>query len=354
MLFSTLPIPAGEKAKEEQDVFTFDAKNIPSSLKSAKQLILTGEWGTADFAALTAAIGNNSGFPPAGNNTIEKVDMSQATIKSGTSLHVAYGIGSVGTFQGCKALKEFVMPTKSEAAHFTSFRAAFQNCNKLEAIDMTGCTNLTNLTDAFFGCTTLKICDLSSCSKVTSSESLFDHCEAMEKVKLPSKIVLQKYAFGSCLKLKQIDWEAYEGTQAPDFAKDLFQYITDFKAIRLIVPDAAYDSFAAHADWSKFTLVKASTAGIGNTPANQTLQPERPICHDRQQRKGFEQSAARRLHSSWPESDRQIRPSIAGSAAKKGAKNDVKGFHHSFVFGDKNPYLCIARRAYWCSPFFIS
>lgn len=273
MLFSTLPIPAGEKAKEEQDVFTFDAKNIPSSLKSAKQLILTGEWGTADFAALTAAIGNNSGFPPAGNNTIEKVDMSQATIKSGTSLHVAYGIGSVGTFQGCKALKEFVMPTKSEAAHFTSFRAAFQNCNKLEAIDMTGCTNLTNLTDAFFGCTTLKICDLSSCSKITSSESLFDHCEAMEEVKLPSKIVLQKYAFGSCLKLKQIDWEAYEGTQAPDFAKDLFQYVTDFKAIRLIVPDAAYDSFAAHADWSKFTLVKASTAGIGNTPANQTFAP---------------------------------------------------------------------------------
>ena len=262
MTFSSLPIVAGEKAKEVQTVFTFDAQHIPASLKDAKEIILEGEWSTVDFAHLTAAIGNNSGFPPAGNSVIEKLDMSKATIKEGTSLYVEYGAGSVGTFRGCKALKEVVMPADAEAAHFTSFRSAFQNCKKLEAINLKGCINVRNMSDAFFGCETLKTCDLSSCNKLTGTESLFDQCSSLEEVKLPATITLQKYAFGNCSKLKKIDWSLYGAIVAPDFAKDLFQYVTNLKAITLVVPDAAYSAFAAHNDWKKLNLVKASTTGI--------------------------------------------------------------------------------------------
>lgn len=270
MTFSSLPIVAGEKAEEVQTTFTFDAENIPASLKEAKVLILTGAWGTEDFAKLTAAIGNNSGFPPVGNTTIEKVDMSQATIKAKTYLYVTYGVNNVGTFQGCKALKEVVMPADAEAANFVSFRSAFQNCRVLESINMKGCSSVRNLTDAFFGCEKLKRCDLSAAANITMTESMFDQCSELEEVILPGSIALQKYAFGNCLKLKKIDWSRFTGKKAPVFAKDLFQYITDYKAITLIVPEAAYEWFTAHADWSKLNIVKATTTGLS------TLQPSAP------------------------------------------------------------------------------
>lgn len=268
MTFSSLPIIAGEKAQEVQTTFTFDAENIPSSLNEAKVLILTGAWGTEDFAKLTASIGNNSGFPPAGNTTIEKVDMSQATIKAHTSLYVSYGINNVGTFQGCKVLKDVVMPAASEAANFTNFRSAFQNCRALESIDMKGCTHVRNLTDAFFGCEKLTSCDLSSCINITATESMFDQCASIKEIVLPASITLQKYAFGNCLRLKKIDWSSYAGTAAPYFPKDLFQYVSNLKAITLIVPDAAYDWFTGHAEWNKLNILKASTTGVGPTLAD--------------------------------------------------------------------------------------
>jgi hypothetical protein len=71
MTFAVSPIVLGEKRKETGDgIYTFDAKNIPSGLAAAKKLILTGVWGTSDFTNLSASIGNNTGFPPAGNASI--------------------------------------------------------------------------------------------------------------------------------------------------------------------------------------------------------------------------------------------------------------------------------------------
>ena len=67
--------------------------------------------------------------------------------------------------------------------------------------------------------------------------------------------------------MKKIDWSRFTGKKAPVFAKDLFQYITDYKAITLIVPEATYEWFTAHADWSKLNIVKATTTGLS------TLQP---------------------------------------------------------------------------------
>lgn len=258
MTFTTTPVLATEVV-ETEGVYTFDAENIPSGLNAAQKIVLIGEWGTDDFQALTSAIGNNSGFPPVGNKSIEEVDMSQAIIAADTRLYVPQGGNMYGVFSGCRSITTVKMPAAEQAANFTSLRSAFQNCEKLTAIDMSGCVNVTNITDAFFGCASLQTVDLSDCEKITAAESAFDKCMALETVILPKTIAVAKYMFGDCQALKTIDWSRFEGTETPVFANDLFQYVTDLKAITLLVPATAYDLFANDENWSKLNVQKAAS-----------------------------------------------------------------------------------------------
>lgn len=270
MTYATSPIrvAAEDGGDTPDDVFTFGENDIPASLTGARKIVLTGEWSTSGFVALTSGLGNNSGFPPAGNSVLEEVDMNQATIADGTTLYVPFGFGNCGVFQGCRALKVVTMPADAEAAKFASLQSAFQNCSALEAIDLSGCTNITSLTDAFFGCELLKRVNLSGCDKLTGTESMFDKCTSLEEVIFPATITLEKYVFGECLSLRTIDWSRFSGTEAPVMPNDFFQYITDLKVITLIVPADAYDSFAADDRWNALTLVKYGTSSISNIDLN--------------------------------------------------------------------------------------
>lgn len=275
MTFTTTPIEVGVKnTSAQEDVFTFTADDIPLSLKNAKKIILKGLWSTTDFANLTSTLGNNTGFPPAGNNTLEVVDMSNVTIAENTSLYVPFGTGNVGVFKGCKALKTVKMPIAAEAAKFTNMTSVFQNCKTLSDIDLTGCVNVTSFTDAFFGCSMLKSIDLSHCKKITKTESMCDKCETLVEVKLPADITLSKYMFGGCLALKVIDWSKYGETTAPAMPRDFFQYVEDLKAITLKVPEAAYESFMANADWNKLTIEKVNATGIDQMTTGDTGKNE--------------------------------------------------------------------------------
>lgn len=262
MTFVPTPIQCAVESQDEDKVYVVDAADIPAQLNDAKKLILTGEWSTSSFQALTGAIGNNTGFPPAGNSTIEEIDMSQAKIAAKTYLYVAYGMSNYGVFRGLKALKKVAMPAAEQAANIASLRSVFQNCTALEEVDLTGCTNVKNMTDAFFGCENITSIDLSACNSITSCESIFDQCTKLESVKLPALIILEKYAFGSNEALKTIDWTTYNATKAPYYAKDLFQYLTDLKAITVIVPDNMVEIFKADANWGALTIVGASSTGI--------------------------------------------------------------------------------------------
>ena len=261
MTFSTTPLMSGEVV-ETDGTFTFDADNIPSAIASAKKLVLTGEWGTKDFQTLTLTIGNNAGFPPAGNTTIEEVDMSQITVEANTSMYVELGTSMNGVFQGCRSIKTVKMPAADQAANFVSLRSAFQNCSSLEAIDLTGCKNVSNFTDTFFGCAALKSADLSNCENITSSESLFDCCTSIETIILPANVTIEKFFFGDCQALRLIDWSRFNGTEAPQFTTsvfwDVFQYINDLSVITLIVPDASVELFTSDANWSRLN-VKGAT-----------------------------------------------------------------------------------------------
>ena len=267
MTFSTTPLISGEVV-DTDGTFTFDATAIPSGVSSAKKLILTGEWDTKGFQALTLSIGNNAGFPPAGNTSIEEVDMSQITVAPNTSMYVELGTSMNGVFQGCRSIKTVKMPAADQAANFVSLRSAFQNCSSLEAIDLTGCKNVTSFTDTFFGCASLKSADISNCESIASSESMFDCCTSIETIILPKSLVIEKFFFGDNQALRLIDWSRFEGTEVPQFTTsvfwDVFQYINDLSVITLIVPDAAVSLFTNDANWSRLN-VKGAT-GVSNSP----------------------------------------------------------------------------------------
>ena len=273
MTFATSPITLGEKRQESGDgIYTFDAQHIPSGLAAAKKLILTGVWNTNDFTNLSASIGNNTGFPPAGNNSIEVIDMSQAEIEANTSLYVSIGASSYGAFRGLKALHTVVMPTEDQASNFSSLRSAFQNCSSLANISLKGCNNVTSIVDAFYECAITSI-DLSDCESITTgTESAFDKCANLESIVLPAYISIGKFMFGDCQSLKSIDWTSYQGTTAPAMGSDAFQYINNLKAITVTVPAAAYNAFVADANWNKLTIAKPEEGvfkfGANNIPAS--------------------------------------------------------------------------------------
>lgn len=267
MTFIPNPIQCAVQSQDEDKVYTIDAADIPAQLQDAKKLILTGVWSTSSFQALTGAIGNNTGFPPAGNSTIEEIDMSQAQIAAGTYAYVAYGMSSYGVFRGLKALTKVTMPAAEEAANFKSLRSIFQNCTSLTDADISDCVNVTNITDAFYGCAITEA-DLSKLTKITSCESAFDNCASLKSVKLPGNITLDKYFFGSNEALTTIDWSTFEGTEAPKMPNYLFQYVTDLKSISLIVPEDAVASFKADESWGQLNVVAATSTGINGVSAD--------------------------------------------------------------------------------------
>lgn len=222
----------------EEGVYTVDANTIPSDLKDARKLTLTGYWETTNFKALCDALGNNAATT--GNSVLEKVDMSMAEIAIGTNLAAQFpgifGTITKGIFQNCKALSEVVMPVAEQAANFRSFEQAFYGCAALTEIDLRGCTGLNQTAAAFYACSTL------------------------ENVVLPSNFTFATETFDRCEVLAKIDWSAFEGTEAPAFKTNSIPLRG--KELTIVVPDAAFDSFSTADTWKSFNIVKASQSSV--------------------------------------------------------------------------------------------
>lgn len=215
---------------EPSTEFTVDASDIPSSLKKATAVTLTGTWDSNAFNLLCMAMMDNPAFVTSENTVLQKVDMSAARIAEGTSLRWQ-GLSAYGIFRNFKALKEVKMPVAEEAAHFTDFGMAFQNCDQLVTIDLSGCAGLVSLEKAFQGCTSLEKVDLSSSSHLESVDDAFESCEALTTVILPEVFPMGKNTFAYCSALKDVDWTAFAGTEVPEMSKTFFMGIDDLKAV---------------------------------------------------------------------------------------------------------------------------
>ncbi len=238
---------------EPSTEFTVDASDIPSSLKKATAVTLTGTWDSNAFNLLCMAMMDNPAFGTSENTVLQKVDMSAAWIAEGTSLRWQ-GLSAYGIFRNFKALKEVKMPVAEEAAHFTDFGMAFQNCDQLVTIDLSGCAGLISLEKAFQGCTSLEKVDLSSSSHLESVDDAFESCEALTTVILPEVFPMGKNTFAYCSALKDVDWTAFAGTEVPEMSKTFFMGIDDLKAVTLSLKYEAYKLFSADEDWSELNL----------------------------------------------------------------------------------------------------
>lgn len=238
---------------EPSTEFTVDASDIPSSLKKATVITLTGTWDSSAFNLLCMALMDNPAFETSENTVLQKIDMSAVKVAEGTSL-CWQGLSRYGIFRNFKALAEVVMPVAEEAAHFTDFTMAFQNCTALRSMDLSGCSGLTSLEMAFQGCVSLEKADLSSSSSLVSVDNAFESCEALASVVLPVQFPMGKNTFAYCNGLKAIDWTAFEGTEVPEMSKTFFMGIDDLKEVTLSLKYEAYKLFSADEDWSELNL----------------------------------------------------------------------------------------------------
>ena len=234
--------------------YTVDASDIPSSLKDATVVHLTGEWDSDAFNLLCMAMIDNPAFGMSENNVLQKVDMSAATIAEGTSL-CRNGLTQYGIFRNFKALAEVVMPAAGEAAKFSSFALAFQNCSSLRAIDLSGCSGLVSLEKAFQGCVALPSADLSAMGALENVDDAFRDCEALASVVLPARFPMGDNTFAYCTALTSVDWTAFEGTEVPALGKRFFMGIDDLSAVTLSLKYDAWRLFSADEDWSELTLL---------------------------------------------------------------------------------------------------
>lgn len=257
--FEPKPILMATHYEAGEGVYSFDAQNVPVKLADAKRIILTGEWTTADFAKITTALGNTAGFPPAGNSTLEVIDMSAVTFAPETSLYVTAGGSNVGAFKLCKALKQIIMP--SDCSGLVNLREAFMTCTALEDIDISGCTDVRNISDAFY-LTKITHADMSRWNEVTAAEDAFGKCADLVSISLPAKFKMSRYLFNSCTALETIDWTTYPDATCPTITPEMevFEGISDAELAEITfkVPEAAYASFAADPIWSKLNVTSVA------------------------------------------------------------------------------------------------
>lgn len=238
-----------------QDATFVPADEIPSSLRDAASLKLTGTWGTSAFAELKMALGTNA--IGGSNMVLTRVDMGEAVIEDGTSWYVSAGFTSNGVFSSCKALKEVVMPVAEEAAHLVSMEKAFANCNALETVDLTGCVNVSTFSNAFYACESLKGADLSTNVAAVKSNawaSAFEACTALAQVKLPAGFVTTSKVFSGCVALQEIDWSACTATEVPVFYADMLDGV-ELSGVTLKLNHPQYVLFKADEGWSQLNLL---------------------------------------------------------------------------------------------------
>lgn len=230
----------------EEGTYRIEATNIPSDLRDAVKIYLSGRWDSDKFKALSDAIGNNNGT--VGNNVLKLVDMSAAEVAVGSNLSgqfpgALWGTVTKGIFQACKALETVVMPAIDQAANLRSLQNAFSGCEALTELDLSGCTGANATTDLCYGCTSLT------------------------KVTLPGNFSFSDGTLDRCNTLSTIEWSLFEGNVAPAFKMN--SIASRGKELSIIVPAEAYDSFVANTSWNAYNIVKAGTSGIDNIEATE-------------------------------------------------------------------------------------
>ncbi len=231
--------------------YTIDGNEIPDDLADALHIVLTGDWNTDRFKALASALGTAASVT-ASNKTLLSIDASAATVESITNLVMPvpgiFGSSDKGVFQNFTALESFIMPAADQSANFGSFKQAFQGCSALKEIDLSGCSQLTSTNDAFY------------------------NCSSLAKVTLPAEFKISTECFDRCNNLREIDWSAFEGDQAPSISTNGLPSLDDSKLLVVKVPNDKLPLFQESAKWNIYTLIGVMPASVNDLHDSNTTK----------------------------------------------------------------------------------
>ena len=173
-------------------------------------------------------------------NRIEEVDLSEC--------EYLYEIPSA-TFNECSSLTTVKLPPYLERID----DHAFMNCRSLRNISFPTSLLVINY-NAFNGCSSLRSIDLSNCKEFGTIEGwAFSGCSSLETVNLPKSLNwIRDYAFNECRKLANLNVEAL---QPADLGEYVFRRVNTGKCV-LSIPTGVYYDYLTAAQWGAFVQMR--------------------------------------------------------------------------------------------------
>ena len=198
----------------------------------------------------TEGYGSSAGNCFQNCSKIETVDMSEPDFLD----EIPYG-----TFQGCTSLKTVLLPPMLDRID----NNAFNNCKSLVNIDFPNKLRVINY-NAFSNCTSLTSVNLSDCKDLGTIEGYaFYGCSSLETVYLPKNLNwIREYAFADCRKLTNLTVEAL---QPADLGEYVFRHVHTDRCV-LSIPTGTFYDYLSAAQWGEFVSMRKSidvTVGEG-------------------------------------------------------------------------------------------
>lgn len=154
-----------------------------------------------------------------------------------------------GVFAGCTSLQTVMLPPYTE---------------RLEGEAFNGCTSLSNISfpqslmyiddRVFQNCSSLQRVDLSDCKNfATIGREAFAGCASLEAVSLPKSLNwIQDYAFSECRKLGEFNVEAL---QPADLGEYVFRHVHTERCV-LSIPTGTYSDYLSAPQWGEFVSMR--------------------------------------------------------------------------------------------------
>lgn len=183
---------------------------------------------------------SDTGYTFENCSKIETVDMSECEYLD----QLPWGV-----FRGCTSLHTMKLPPYLE---------------RIEGNGFDGDTNLRNIEfpsslmyiddNVFYNCTSLKRVDLSECENfATIGYNAFANCSSLEAVSLPASLNwIQSYAFSGCRKLTELNVDAL---QPSDLGEYVFRRVRTDRCV-LSIPTGTFYDYLSAPQWGEFVTMR--------------------------------------------------------------------------------------------------
>ena len=154
-----------------------------------------------------------------------------------------------GVFAGCTSLQTVMLPPYTERIENEGFR----DCASLSNISFP--KSLMYIDDyAFYNSASLQRVDLSDCKDfATIGNYAFANCASLESVSLPKSLNwIQSYAFSECRKLGEFNVEAL---QPADLGEYVFRHVHTERCV-LSIPTGTYSDYLSAPQWGEFVSMR--------------------------------------------------------------------------------------------------